>query len=143
MIAMQTQPINAELIYFNKYTVHYFSQSSAPWEAAYINCFYEEEEKESRHTGYIIFTYPNATLLPGQESETSPLPTKIPAGQHNHLDSNRAPFFVIYYDISRFGDVMNLLQHCVAAAQSMVVSADPVAHVWALCNNERVPVGAR
>lgn len=26
-------------IFFNEYQVAYYSQSSAPWEAAYINCF--------------------------------------------------------------------------------------------------------
>lgn len=133
-----------QLIAFNEYTVHYFSQSSAPWEAAYINCFYSEPGKESRQVGYIVFTYPNGSALPGQENERrGATPTKIPAGQQNHLEPNRAPFFVIYYVLFRFADVLSMLQHCVPGQKSLLASCDPLNHVWALCNNERVPVGAK
>ena len=37
------------LYYFNEYTVHYYSQSGAPWEAAHINCFQNCKDDAQRH----------------------------------------------------------------------------------------------
>jgi hypothetical protein len=137
--------------YFNEYTVHYYSQSSAPWEAAYINCFQNCKDEAERQVGKIVFTYPNGSVLPGQENPLpGSVPTNILAGQMNHIETaaDGKPFFAIYYDISRFNDVVNQLRYavvdnCKDSKQSMLVSADIKNHVWALCNNLRTHVGAQ
>ena len=139
------------IFYFNEYTVHYYSQSSAPWEAAYINCCKNCKGEPERYTGRIVFTYANGTLLPGQEKPVGgQVPTDIPAGQMNHIETapDGKPFFAIYYDISRFNDVINQLRYavednCNTQKQSMFVSADTKNHVWALGNNLRPGVGAQ
>ena len=135
---------NAKLLYFDDYTVHYYSQSSAPWEAAYINCF-QGNGKATRQAGYIVFTYPDGTALPGQENPVGGTPfTRIPTGQVNHLEQRDGQdFFVIYYDISRFNDVVNQLRYCANGNQTMFVSADPTNHVWALGNNLHVALAAQ
>lgn len=134
---------DATLIFFNEYTVHYYSQSSNPWEAAYINCFQNDGMGDVRHTGYLIFTYPQHTTLPGQEP-VQVKPTDIPATQVNKLEKvNGKDFFFLYYTLNRFNDVINLLKYCKNQPGSMLVSADPLNHVWALCNNLHVPNGAQ
>jgi hypothetical protein len=145
LLAADDRSKEAILLYFNEYTVHYYSQSSNPWEAAYINCFQGNNDTASQQIGYIIFTYPEGTTPPGQENSLpGALPTNIPATQFNHFETrNGRPFFVIYYALERFNDVVNLLRYCVDAKQSMFVSADATANVWALCNNIHVPLGAQ
>lgn len=134
---------DATLIFFNEYTVHYYSQSSNPWEAAYINCFQNDGMGDVRHTGYLIFTYSQHTTLPGQEP-VQVKPTDIPATQVNKLEKvNGKDFFFLYYTLNRFNDVINLLKYCKNQPGSMLVSADPLNHVWALCNNLHVPNGAQ
>jgi hypothetical protein len=129
------------LINFNEYQVFYYSQSSNPWEAAYINCFQNDDPKNVVQTGVIIFTYPEGTTLPGQEN---PVPGSFPPTQVNKLEKRDGKdFFTIYYDISRFDDVINLLRYCVDGKQSMWVSANATNHVWALRNNLHVPLGAQ
>jgi hypothetical protein len=148
---MTTTPAkDATLIFFNDYTVHYYSQSSAPWEAAYINCFQNCDGENDRYTGRIVFTYPHHSQPPGQESVEPGTVTEILAGQVNHLEKDAAgkDYFVIYYDINRFNDVINLLRFaitdvCAENKKSMFVSANPDAHVWALCNNLHMLVGAQ
>jgi hypothetical protein len=142
---------DAIFINFNEYTVHYFSQSSAPWEAAYINCFYRNSPTESKQVGYILFTYEQSVLPPGQENaDVSFYPTRIPPTQINHLEPERGyDFFVLYYTLERFDDVVNQLRFCASPdpndpmTTSMIVSADPINHVWALCNNFRMETGAQ
>lgn len=133
----------ATFIYFNEYTVHYFSQSSSQWEAAYINCFQNNSPDDVRQAGYIVFTYPQHTNLPGQEPSHGK-PTDIPPTQVNHLETREGnEFFVMYYALNRFNDIINILKYCNNNPGSMVVSADPLNHVWALCNNLHVPNGAQ
>jgi hypothetical protein len=139
------------LLPFNEYAVHYYSQSSAAWEAAYIVCFQHCNETENRPAGRIVFTYPNGSILPGQENQKpTDSPTTILAGQCNHIetDSSGKPYFVLYYDISRFNDIVNLLRYavtddCNKFKESVFISADPVNHVWAICNNHRPQTGAQ
>jgi hypothetical protein len=133
----------AVLIAFNEYTVHYFSQSSNPWEAAYINCFQKNEKNEVMQVGYIVFTYDNGTLPPGQEnSNPTFLPTSIPSTQYNHLEPERQKdFFVMYYALQRFDDVINLLRCSVHQEGSVFASCDPFNHVWAIVNNLHLEVG--
>jgi hypothetical protein len=133
------------LINFNEYQVAYYSQSSNPWEAAYINCFQNDDPQNVVQTGVIIFTYPEGTTPPGQEKPIPGfLPTKIPIDQVNHLEKrNGKDFFKIYYALERFDDVINLLRYCVNGKQTMWVSADAANHVWALGNNLHVPLGAQ
>lgn len=135
---------DAKIIFFDNYTVHYYSQSSAPWEAAYVNCF-QTDGKNQRQAGYLVFTYLDGTALPGQENPVGGTSvTSILAGQVNHLEKRDGKdFFVLYYDLSRFNDVINLLRFCAKGNQSMCVSADPTNHVWALGNNYHVEVGAQ
>jgi len=142
----------ATIIFFNEYTVHYYSQSSNPWEAAYINCF-ETNKKTTRQAGTIVFTYPEGTVPPGQENSLAGfLPTSIPPSQINHLELRDGEnFFVIYYSLTRFDDVINQLRYAADRNRldnagdklSMFVSADTAAHVWALGNNLHLPVGAQ
>jgi hypothetical protein len=133
------------LINFNEYQVAYYSQSSNPWEAAYINCFQNDGAKSVVQTGVIIFTYPEGTTPPGQENPIPGfLPTKILPTQVNRLETRDGKdFFAIYYALDRFNDVINLLRYCVDGKQSMWVSADTANHVWALGNNLHVPLGAQ
>lgn len=135
---------NAKIIFFDNYTVHYYSQSSAPWEAAYINCF-QTDGKGQRQAGYLVFTYEDGTALPGQENPANGTSiSSILAGQVNRLEKRDGKdFFVIYYHLSRFNDVVNLLRFCAKGSQSMFVSADPTNHVWALGNNYHVELGAQ
>ena len=137
---------DAIIIPFEEYTVHYYSQSSAPWEAAYINCFEKTDPNTGEggaQVGYIVFTYQQYAPLPGQEPLANT--TNMPTNQMNRLESasRGRDFFVIYYDLARFDDVINILRYCKNGDKSMVVSADPLNHVWALCNNLRVPNGAQ
>ena len=153
MVPAQDTHSNAVIIFFNEYTVHYYSQSSAPWEAAYINCFAKDRQGLTRQVGTMIFTYADGTTPPGQENAApGALPTKVPATQINHLElRNGQQFFVIYYQLNRFDDVINQLRYAVDRAPndnagdelSMFVSADARAHVWAVGNNLHVPVGAQ
>jgi len=135
---------DAKIIFFDNYTVHYYSQSSAPWEATYINCF-QTDGKNQRQTGTLVFTYIDSTTLPGQENPVGGTSaTSIPVGQVNRLEKRDGKdFFVIYYDLSRFNDVINLLRFCAKGNQSMFVSADLINHVWALGNNNHMEVGAQ
>jgi Ulp1 family protease len=141
---------DAIIIPFNEYSVHYYSQSSNPWEAAYINCFQNCKDEKKRQAGIIMFTYTDGTMLPGQENPAPGyIASSILAGQVNHLETRESePFFVIYYNLSRFDDIINLLRYamldnCDAGEKSMCVSADAINHVWALCNNLRPKVGAQ
>jgi hypothetical protein len=151
MATKKSKEKTTTFFYFNEYTVHYYSQSSNPWEAAFINCFQNCKEERERHVGIIVFTYPNGSLLPGQEPALpAAIPTNILAGQVNHIETaaDGKPFFTIYYDISRFNDVVNLFRYavvdnCATTKQSLLVSADTKNHVWALCNNLRPQVGAQ
>jgi hypothetical protein len=128
------------LIYFNEYQVAYYSQSSAPREAAYINCFQNDGPESVVQTGVIIFTYPEDTTPPGQEN---PNPEILPTGVNRLEKRKEKDFFIIYYALDRFNDVINLLRYCVEGKQSMLVSADTDKHVWALVNNLYVPLGAQ
>lgn len=93
------------------------------------------------HAGVIIFTYPEGTTPPGQEN---PVPGSIPPNQVNRLETrDEKDFFVIYYALYRFNDVINLLRYCVDRQQSMLVSADVDNHVWALVNNLYMSLGAQ
>ncbi len=133
----------AILIPFNEYTVHYFSQSSAPWEAAYINCFQNKGNNDVDQVGYIVFTYPMGTMPPGQENPNmSYYPTNVLNGQVNRLEPERGrDFFLIYYELQRFDDVINQLRYCVNQEGSMFASCDPFNHVWAICNNLHMTSG--
>lgn len=126
-----------QLHYFSQYACLYYSASSNPWEAAYINCF----DKAMVQKGRIIFTYPDMA---------------IPAGQNNRMDASFG--VVIYYPLSRFNDVINQLryavnnQNCTAPEtgcevvqeeQSLFFSVNESFNVWALCNNLYVPNGAQ
>jgi hypothetical protein len=136
-------PKENQLYYFSQYACFYYSASNAPWEAAYINCF----DKAMKQIGRIIFTYEGAT---------------IPAEQTNRMD----PSFgvIMYYPLSRFDDVINLLryavnnQNCpteetkqnepkkcevVQEEQSLLFSVNEEINVWALCHNLWVPNGAQ
>lgn len=137
------QQKDALLIPFNEYTVHYFSQSSNPWEAAYINCFHKIESNEVVQVGYIVFTYDNGTLPPGQENGNPDLlPTAIPSTQFNHLEPERQrDFFVMYFSLQRFDDVINLLRYSVQKDGSVLASCNPFNHVWAIVNNLHIEVG--
>jgi hypothetical protein len=142
-----THSKDAILIYFNAYSVHYYAQSSSEWEAAYIHCFQYHECKERVQKGIIIFTYPDGTTPPGLENPNLDYyPTSNRAKQKNELTNNNS-FFKIYYSLDRFDDVINQLRYAVdfrkGDDKSMLVSADPYAHVWALCNNYEVQVGAQ
>lgn len=135
---------DAIIVPFEEYTVHYYSQSSNPWEAAYINCFEKTENGVAgRQAGVLVFTYPQHTTLPGQEPAATK-PTDMPASQINKLEKVQGKyFFTMYYDIKRFNDVINILRYCKNAPGSMAVSANPFAHVWALCNILRVENGVQ
>lgn len=143
---MEHNSNDAIIIPFEEYTVHYYSQSSAPWEAAYINCFEKTDPVTSqpgRQAGVLIFTYPQHTHLPGQEPAGAK-PTDMPSAQVNKLELRDGKnFFTLYYDLKRFNDVINILRYCKNAEGSMAVSADAVAHVWALCNILRVQNGVQ
>ncbi len=138
---------DAILIYFNAYSVHYYGQSNAEWEAALIHCFQYSEKEERIHKGTIVFTYPDGTTPPGLENPIHQnYPTSNQAAQKNELMNNNS-FFRIYFSLDRFDDVINQLRYAVdfrkGEDKSMLVSADPYAHVWALCNNYEVQVGAQ
>ncbi len=134
---------DATIIHFNEYTVHYYSQSSNPWEAAYINCFQKDGKEEIVQVGYIIFTYPNGTNLPGQEPPTSVnILTSTPLDQVNHLEPERGrDFFVIYYSLERFDDVINQLRFAFKQNKSVFASCDPLNHIWDIGNNLHLEVG--
>ena len=136
---------DAILIPFNEYNVHYYSQSSAPWEAAYISCFQNNGPDDIRQVGYMVFTYPQHIIVPGQEPTPIPgVPVDIPGTQMNYLEQRDGhDFFVMYYALNRFNDVVNMLRYCNNGSGSMIVSANPFAHVWALCNNLHIPNGAQ
>lgn len=143
---MKTETKDAIIIFFEEYTVHSYSQSSAPWEAAYINCFEKTDAVTGlagRQCGVLVFTYPQHTHLPGQEPAAGK-PTDMPSSQVNHLEKRDGKdFFVLYYDLKRFNDVINILRYCKNAPGSMAVSADAINHVWALCNILRAENGAQ
>lgn len=127
------------LYYFCRYQAFYYSASSNPWEAAYINCF----DSSSKQVGRIIFTNPD---------------TPVPAGQTNRMDASFG--VVIYYPLSRFNDVVNLLRYAVnnnycdcstkkekhevqPEEQSVFFSVNEELNTWALCNNHYMAVGAQ
>lgn len=143
---MNTNSKDAIIVPFEEYTVHYYSQSSAQWEAAYINCFEKTNPNtgvSGRQAGVLVFTYPQQTNLPGQEP-TKGKPTDMPTTQMNRLEiRDNKDFFVLYYDLKRFNDVINVLRYCKNQPGSMAVSANPYDHIWALCNILRVENGTQ
>jgi hypothetical protein len=137
---MQTSNNETQLFYFCQYTCFYYSASSNPWEAAYINCF----DIEGQQVGIIIFTYEGAT---------------IPAGQENRIEGGLVK---LYYPLSRYNDVVNLLRYAVNThycdckpgshaephnvklePQSVYFSINMGMNIWALCNNLHMAVGAQ
>lgn len=153
MLNQSIKSKDAIIIPFNEYTVFYYSQSNPLNEAAYINCFMSKVNQDPIHVGTLVFTYPNGTTPPGQETaDLSKLPTNMIPEQKNRLEPNRGyDYFVMYYDLSRFDDVINLLRYAfdrnLSDSQgdelSMMVSANPEKHIWALCNNLHPAVGAQ
>lgn len=128
---------HTHLHYFCQYQCFYYSASSNPWEAAYINCF----DENYKQVGRIIFVYPDQTA---------------PAGQSNRMDASFG--VVIYYHLSRFDDVINLLRYAVnnqnchgenkncavnLEKQSLFFSVNEELNVWAICNNLPVANGAQ
>lgn len=136
---MQTSKDETQLFYFSQYTCFYYSASSNPWEAAYINCF----DVAGQQVGTIVFTYDGAT---------------IPPGQTNRIDGGLVK---LYYPLSRYNDVVNLLRYAVnthycdcsssnpeprnlpVEAQSLFFSVNEAMDIWALCNNLHMAVGAQ
>jgi hypothetical protein len=128
-----------QLFYFCQYTCFYYSTSSAPWEAAYINCF----DIEGQQVGTIVFTYEGAT---------------IPAGQENRIEGGLVK---LYYPLGRYNDVVNLLRYAVNThycdcasgntephnlplePKPVFFSVNEAMNIWALCNNLRMAVGAQ
>lgn len=128
---------HTQLHYFCQYQFFYYSASSNPWEAAYINCFDEQYTQKGR----IIFTYPGAT---------------IPVGQHNRMDASFG--VIIYYPLERFNDVINLLRYAAnnqncngnnedcsvrLELQSLFFSVNEELNTWALCSNLPLANGAQ
>lgn len=136
---MQTSKDGTEEFYFCQYTCFYYSTSSNPWEAAYINCF----DENGQQVGTIVFTYDGATP---------------PAGQSNRMEGGLVK---LYYPLSRYNDVVNLLRYaenthycdCNSGnpeprklplePQSVFFSVNEHMNTWALCNNLRMAVGAQ
>lgn len=141
---MNIKNADAIIIPFEEYTVHYYSQSSSLWEAAYINCFEKtENEITGRQAGVLVFTYPQHTHLLGQENVNQKF-TDMPNNQINRIELREGKnFFVLYYDIKRFNDVISILRYCKNVPESMAVSADSINHIWALCNIHRAENGAQ
>jgi hypothetical protein len=146
---MQTENKETQLFYFCQYTCFYYSASSAPWEAAYINCF-DENEKQ---VGVIVFTYEGVTAPPDQVNRINPPDaTTAPAG-----------LVVIYYPLSRYNDVVNQLRYAVNThycdcsqhgnpnephnmpleKQTLYFSVNTALNTWAICNNLRMAAGAQ
>ncbi len=146
---MQTKKDRTQDFYFCQYTCFYYSASSNPWEAAYINCFNENEKQ----VGRIVFTYDGITP---------------PLDQHNRIDpanSTTGPdgMAVIYYPLSRYNDVVNQLRYAVNRNycdcnqhgnskephnmpfenQTLYISVNKTMNIWAICNNLRVVAGAQ
>lgn len=128
---------HTQVHYFCQYQCFYYSASSSPWEAAYINCFDENKTQKGR----IIFIYPGAAISPGQV---------------NRMDASFG--VVIYYPLQRFDDVINLLRYAVnnqncnnngdncavkPEEESLFFSVNEADNVWAVCNNLYVPNGAQ
>jgi hypothetical protein len=134
-------PLKNELeILFNEYTVFYYSQSSTPWEAAFINCFQKTGGKEGPQVGRLVFTYPEGTTPTGQEHPATGLRDSSQVNRIIKVDTIE-DFFVLYYDISRFNDVINLLQNCKNVEDTMRVTVDKVRHTWSLVHIKRMPLG--
>jgi hypothetical protein len=115
------------IIFFNEYQISYYSQSSFPWEAAYIVCFQNDGQEKPTNVGKIVFTYPQMPIPPTERNRLEP------------PDNS----FIMYYALERFNDVINLLRYCVDGKQSMLVSADTDTNTWALGTNLHVPLGAQ
>jgi hypothetical protein len=117
------------IIDFNEYQVAYYSQSSFPWEAAYIICF-QNDGQEKPPVGKIVFTYPQVSA---------------PADQINRFIND--DFFAMYYTLERFNDVINLLRYCRSEEnnlkKSVQISANIDDGIWALGYNLHVPLGAQ
>lgn len=136
---METANKDTQLFYFCQYTCFYYSASSNPWEAAYINCF----DIEGQQVGTIVFTYEGSV---------------IPVGQGNRIDGELVK---LYYPLSRYNDVVNLLRYAVNThycdcnagnpaphplpleQQSVFFSVNEPMNIWALCNNLHMAVGAQ
>lgn len=123
--------------YFCQYQCLYYSASSNPWEAAYIECF----DEHMKQVGRIIFTYPEATA---------------PSNQVNRMDASFG--VVIYYPLPRFNDVINLLRYAAnnqncnmdnencevkLEKQSLLFSVNEELNTWAICNNLYMANGAQ
>ena len=107
----------AKFFFIEQFQVFYYSGSSDPQEAAYINLF----DSKNKQVGSIRFLYDNIPL------------------RANVLEPSAGA--VIYYHHNRFENVINLLLHAKQGAQSIQISFDEANKVFALCNNLYVPVG--
>ena len=109
--------MDTKYFYIEQYQVFYYSGSSDKEEAAYINCF----DSKMNQVGIIKFLYDQIPLRPD---------VIIP-----NIGA------IIHYHLSRFNDVIGLLEHGKGGYQSMFISFDEANGVYALCNNLYVPVG--
>jgi hypothetical protein len=129
-VGITNTKIMTRIIDFNEYQVAYYSQSSFPWEAAYIICFQNNGEEKPPNVGKIVFTYPQVAIPPEQKNRFEP-------------DN----FFIMYYALERFNDVVNLLRYCRSEDQnlkkSVQISANTADGIWALGYNLHVPLGAQ
>jgi hypothetical protein len=146
---MKKKKDETQLFYFCQYTCFYYSTSSALWEAAYINCFNENEKQ----VGRIVFTYDGITPPPDQRNRIDP------------PNSTTGPdgMVVIYYPLSRYNDVVNQLRYTVnrhycdcnrhgnntephnmpLENQTLYLSVNEPLNIWAICNNLRMAAGAQ
>jgi hypothetical protein len=135
---MQDSNNETRLFPFCRYSCFYYSASSNPWEAAHINCF----DVEGLQVGTLVFTYDGAA---------------VPAGQENRIEGGLVK---LYYPLSRYNDVVNLLRYAVnthyddsgknpqphnlpVEPQSVFFSVNEGMNIWALVNNLRMTVGAQ
>jgi hypothetical protein len=146
---MQTKKDETQLFYFCQYTCFYYSASSAPWEAAYINCF----DEKGKQVGRIVFTYEGAAIPPDQHNRIDPPDnTTGPDGK-----------VVMYYPLSRYNDVVNQLRYAVNRyycdcnqhsnpkelhnmpfeSQTLYLSVNKTLNIWAICNNLHMAAGAQ
>lgn len=114
-------------VFFSHYQVHYYSRSNGsamhPEEAAYINCF----DDNDKQTGAIVFVY-----------DADPLP----ANQVN--DGNGV--MILYYRLHRFNDIINVLRYALKGSGPVRLSIDhtiPNQEIAAVVTILPVPVGSQ